>query len=82
MRASRVELGNVDVHSTVVGPVVGQCDNELESVLLCCCNNRVKARDTIIARVERGYAIAPELVVRAIALNGSDIIESPSTKEL
>lgn len=42
MGAARVQLRDVDVHASVVGPVVRECDNEANPVLLCSIDDRVE----------------------------------------
>jgi len=72
-----VKLRNVDVHSTVVGPVVGQCHDETDAMSFCRLYNVVKSRDTEVASIEGGNTVLPELVVGTEVLGRCDVIESP-----
>lgn len=78
MGAARVQLRDVDVHASVVGPVVRKCDNKTNAILLRRADDGVKARDSEAAGIECSYAILPELVVSTVFLRGGNIVEAPS----
>lgn len=78
MGAARVQLRDVDVHASVIRPVVRKCDNKTNAILLRRADNGVKARDSEATGIESGYAILPELVVSTVFLRGGNIVEAPS----
>lgn len=57
MSSARVQLGDIDVHTAVVGPVVRERDNETDPVSLRGRDDGVKARDTVVTRVERSNTV-------------------------
>ena len=77
VRAARVELADIDVHSAVVRPVVRQRDDEPDAVRLRGRDDSVEAGDTEVSGVEGRDTVLPELVVSAVILGACDIVETP-----
>lgn len=63
MGSSRVQLRNVDVHSAVIAPVVGEGDDEVEAMCFRRRDDIVKFAQTIGTCVYGRCSIGPELVV-------------------
>ena len=72
-----VDLLDIDIHASVVGPVVRERDDEPDAVRLGGGYDGVEARDTVAARVECRYPVRPELVVSAVGLRRSHVVETP-----
>ena len=59
VRATRVKLADVHIHSAVVRPVVRQRDNEPDAVRLRGRYDGVEARDSEVTSVERRFGSPP-----------------------
>lgn len=79
VRAAGVELRDVDVHAAVVGPVVGESDDEVEAAFAGLSDDGVEAGDAVGAGVECRDAVRPELVIRAVLLRCRHVVEAPTT---
>lgn len=77
VRSAGVQLRDVDVHSPVVRPVVGEGNDKADAVRLRVRDDGVEARDTEAASVEGRNAVLPELVVCTVFLRRSHVVKAP-----
>ena len=69
MGSAGVELRDVDVHSTVVAPVVGEGNDETNTVCLGGGDDVVEFAKTVATSVNGWSTVGPELVVCTEVLN-------------
>jgi hypothetical protein len=70
---SGVELGDVDIHSTVIAPVVGECNDESQAVRLGGRNYVVKFAQTVCTGVDGRDTVCPELIVCTEVLDSGKV---------